>query len=133
VRASASFLIQSGTLVALTRLHRGLVMDATPEFTTRVNGAPGTPAYVYKGEPALGGTLRWGITENLSLNATANPDFSQVEADVGQVTAYQRFRLFFPAKRPFYHEGLELYDSPNRLISTRRVAQLVAGGTREGQ
>src|SRR5437867_9946152 len=56
VRASASFLIQSGTLVALTRLHRGLVMDATPEFTTKVNGAPGTLAYVYKGEPDLGGT-----------------------------------------------------------------------------
>src|SRR5213596_1754055 len=35
VRASASFLIQSGTLVGLTRLHRGLVMDATPEFTTK--------------------------------------------------------------------------------------------------
>jgi len=133
VRASASFLIQSGTLVGLTRLHRGLVMDATPEFTTKVNGAPGTPGYVYKGEPDLGGTLRWGITQNLSLNATANPDFSQVEADVGQVTANQRFPLFFPEKRPFFLEGLEQYDTPNRLIYTRRVGQPVAGGKLTGK
>src|SRR3989454_1339139 len=133
VRASASFLIQSGTLVGLTRLHRGLVMDATPEFTTKVNGAPGTLAYVYKGEPDLGGTLRWGITQNLSLNATANPDFSQVEADVGQVTANQRFPLFFPEKRPFFLEGLEQYDTPNRLIYTRRVGQPVAGGKLTGK
>ncbi len=133
VRASASFLIQSGTLVGLTQLHRGLVMDATPEFTTKVNGAPGTLAYVYKGEPDLGGTLRWGITQNLSLNATANPDFSQVEADVGQVTANQRFPLFFPEKRPFFLEGLEQYDTPNRLIYTRRVGQPVAGGKLTGK
>jgi hypothetical protein len=133
VRASASFLIQSGTLVGLTRLHRGLVMDATPEFTTKVNGAPGTPGYVYKGEPDLGGTLRWGITQNLSLNATANPDFSQVEADVGQVTANQRFPLFFPEKRPFFLEALEQYDTPNRLIYTRRVGQPVAGGKLTGK
>src|SRR6266704_3588930 len=133
VRASASFLIQSGTLVGLTRLHRGLVMDATPEFTTKVNGAPGTLAYVYKGEPDLGGTLRWGITQNLSLNTTANPDFSQVEADVGQVTANQRFPLFFPEKRPFFLEGLEQYDTPNRLIYTRRMTQPLVGAKLTGK
>jgi uncharacterized protein DUF5916 len=133
VRASASFLIQSGKLVGLTQLHRGLVMDATPEFTTKVNGAPGTPDYVYKGQPDLGGTLRWGVTENLSLNATANPDFSQVEADVGQVTTNVRFPLFFPEKRPFFLEGLEQYDTPNRLIYTRRVVQPVAGAKLEGK
>src|SRR5229473_7975023 len=105
VRASASFLIQSGRLVGLTGLRRGLVMDATPEFTTKVSGTPRVPpapaGYLYTGTPDLGGTLRWGVTQNLSLNATANPDFSQVEADVGQVTANARFPLFFPEKRPF--------------------------------
>src|SRR6266576_3404447 len=75
LRANASFLIQSGRLVGLTQLHRGLVMDATPEFTTKVNGAPETLNYTYKGEPDLGGTLRWGITENLGLSGTVNPDF----------------------------------------------------------
>jgi hypothetical protein len=133
VRANASFLIQSGRLSGLTGLHRGLVMDLTPEFTTKVNGAPGAAAYGYTTEPDVGGTLRWGVTENLSLTAAANPDFSQVEADVGQVTANARFPLFFPEKRPFFLEGLEQYDSPNRLIYTRRVAQPLGGAKLAGK
>jgi uncharacterized protein DUF5916 len=133
VRANASFLIQSGRLTGLTQLHRGLVMDLTPEFTTKVNGAPGATSYGYTTEPDVGGTLRWGVTENLSLTAAANPDFSQVEADVGQVTANARFPLFFPEKRPFFLEGLEQYDSPNRLIYTRRIAQPVGGAKLTGK
>jgi hypothetical protein len=132
VRANASFLIQAGRIVGLTGLKRGLVMDMTPEYTTRVDGAPGGGAgassWRYgKAEPGVGGTLRWGMTQNLSLNATANPDFSQVEADVGQVTVNERFALFFPEKRPFFLEGLEQFDSPNTLIYMRRVQDPVAG------
>jgi hypothetical protein len=133
MRANASFLIQSGRLVGLTGLHRGLVMDATPEFTTKVDGAPATPGYTYKAEPDLGGTLRWGVTENLSLNATVKPDFSQVETDVGQVTTNVRFPLFFPEKRPFFLEGLEQYATPNRLIYTRDVVAPVAGAKLVGK
>jgi hypothetical protein len=128
VRASASFLVQSGRLRGLTGLRRGLVMDVTPEFTTRVDGAPraGQP-YLYTGDPQLGGTVRWGVTTNLSLSAAANPDFSQVEADVGQVTVNERFALFFPEKRPFFLDGLEQYDTPNRLIYTRRITAPLVG------
>jgi Domain of unknown function (DUF5916) len=127
VRANASFLIQSGELDGLTDLHRGLVMDATPEFTTRVEGRPTAGPYLYTGKPELGGNLRWGLTQNLNLAGTANPDFSQVEADVGQVTVNQRFALFYPEKRPFFLEGLEQFDTPNRLIYTRRIQQPSAG------
>ncbi len=134
VRANASFLIQSGTLKGLTGLRRGLVMEASPEFTSRVDGAPGTPDYGYdKVDPELGVNLRWGITQNLSLTATANPDFSQVEADVGQVTVNQRFALFFPEKRPFFLEGLEQFDTPNALIYTRRISSPVAGAKLTGK
>lgn len=128
VRASASFLVQAGSLVGLTGLRRGLVMEVTPEATTRIDGAPGASGeYRYAADPAAGGTLRWGITENLTLNATVNPDFSQVEADVGQVTVNERFALFFPEKRPFFLDGLEQYDTPNRLIYTRRITAPLAG------
>src|SRR6059036_4254155 len=106
-RASASFLIQSGRLTGLTALKRGLVVDLTPEFTSKVNGTPAAAGYDYRGTPELGGNLRWGITQNLGLAATAHPDFSQVEADVGQVTVNERFALFYPEKRPFFLEGLE--------------------------
>ncbi|OLC07163.1 MAG: hypothetical protein AUH42_04120, partial [Gemmatimonadetes bacterium 13_1_40CM_70_11] len=137
VRASASFLIQSGRLQGLTGLHRGLVMDLNPEFTTHVDGAPRAggagPGYVYKGDPQPGGNLRWGISQNLNATGTVNPDFSQVEADIAQVTVNQRFALFFPEKRPFFLEGLEQFDTPNRLIYTRRIVSPVAGAKLTGK
>ena len=133
VRANASFLIQSGRLVGLTALKRGVVLDLTPEFTTKVDGAPGASGYDYTGTPELGGNLRWGVTQNLGVTATANPDFSQVEADVGQVTVNERFALFYPEKRPFFLEGLEQFDTPNRLIYTRRIVQPVFGAKLAGK
>ena len=133
VRANASFLIQSGRLVGLTALQRGVVLDLTPEFTTKVDGAPGASGYDYTGTPELGGNLRWGVTQNLGVTATANPDFSQVEADVGQVTVNERFALFYPEKRPFFLEGLEQFDTPNRLIYTRRIVQPVFGAKLAGK
>src|SRR2546428_648192 len=135
VRANASFLIQSGTLKALTGLRRGLVMDVSPEFTSRLDGAPASPSsYQFKSiDPELGVNLRWGITQNLSAAGTVNPDFSQVEADVGQVTVNQRFALFFPEKRPFFLEGLEQFDTPNALIYTRRITSPIVGAKLTGK
>jgi hypothetical protein len=134
VRASASFLIQAGTIAGLHDLHRGLVMDVTPEFTTKVEGdSAGAGRYLYHGTPEIGGTLHWGLTSNLSLAATAHPDFSQVEADAAQVTVNQRFALFYPEKRPFFLDGLEQYDTPNQLIYTRQIIQPVAGAKLTGK
>ena len=139
VRASASFLIQSGTLKNLSGMRRGLVMDVNPEFTSHVDGAPaagggGGPAYRYgQVDPQLGVNLRWGITQNLSMTGTVNPDFSQVEADVGQVTVNERFALFFPEKRPFFLEGLEQFDTPNALIYTRQIHAPVGGAKLTGK
>ncbi|MGH9259643.1 MAG: DUF5916 domain-containing protein, partial [Acidimicrobiales bacterium] len=134
VRANASFLIQAGRLVGLTDLRRGLVMDVTPELTARMGGARTSQGYDYgSADPELGGTLRWGITQNLSLGATANPDFSQVEADVGQVTLNERFAVFYPEKRPFFLEGLEQFDTPNSLIYMRRIEDPVAGAKLTGK
>src|SRR5881397_997506 len=135
VRASASFLIQSGTLKALTGLRRGLVMDVAPEFTSRLDGAPVSPtSYRYHNiDPELGVNVRWGVTQNLSAAGTVNPDFSQVEADVGQVTVNQRFALFFPEKRPFFLEGLEQFDTPNALIYTRRINAPIGGAKLTGK
>src|SRR3989475_6883509 len=72
VRASASFLIQSGTLKSLTGLRRGLVMDVAPEFTSRLDGAPESPtSYRYHNiDPELGDNGRWGVAEHLSAGGT---------------------------------------------------------------
>jgi len=120
-RASASFLSQAGSLEDLHDLKRGLVLEATPTVTARLDGAYDADRWRRNGAQDVSADVRWGIRQNLSLNATINPDFSQVEADVGQVTVNERFALFFPEKRPFFLDGLELFDTPNQLIYTRRI------------
>ena len=130
LRGSASFLGQSGTLEGLRELKRGLVLELTPTATGRLDGsrspAPAT-GWDYEHAGELGGDVRWGIRQNLTLNGTWNPDFSQVEADVGQVLLNERFALFYPEKRPFFLEGLELFDTPNQLIYTRTIVAPRAG------
>lgn len=105
--------------------------------------------YSYKGEqeegrlvnreskPDAGLTVKYGITSQLILDATINPDFSQVEADAGQVDANLRYQLFFPEKRPFFQEGNENFkigstgsspiDPIGSLVNTRNIINPIAG------
>ena len=75
---------------------------------------------------AAGLDLKYGVTSNLTLDLTLNPDFAQVEADDRQVNL-TRFSLFFPEKRPFFQERASIFDfgfessEPNRLFYSRRV------------
>jgi len=66
-------------------------------------------------------TARWGITPNLVLSSTVNPDFSQVEADAAQLDINQPFALFYPERRPFFTEGLDFFRSPLSVIYTRTM------------
>lgn len=126
-RAKASFLAQSGRLEGLNQLQRGLTLDFTPEVTGRLDGGrQGNGNWDYRrAGPDIGGTIRWGITNNLSLNATANPDYSQVESDVNTTNFDPRDAIFFPEKRPFFLDGLEQFQTPFNLAYTRRVVQPV--------
>ena len=126
-RSRASFLQQAGRLTGLTELRRGLVVDINPEMTAAYNGARTGDAYGYGDvEPDVGGSLRWGVTNNLTLNAAVNPDFSQVESDAGQLSFDPRQSLFFSEKRPFFLDGIEQFNTPSNLIYTRRIVQPVA-------
>ena len=127
VRANANFLAQSGSLNGLHDLKRGLVLEATPTVTAHADRSPTINNGNYQRKADLGGDARWGIRQNLTLNGTINPDFSQVEADVGQVLLNERFALFYPEKRPFFLDGLELFDSPNQLIYTRQIVAPLGG------
>lgn len=137
-RASLSFLGQSGTLDGMTDLRRGLVVDVTPEVTQRTSGSPqtvpGAAGWDYSaGRPQVGGTVRWGVTNNMTLNATANPDFSQIESDAGQVQFDPRQSLYFTEKRPFFLEGSEQFATPHNLVYTRRIVQPVAAAKLTGK
>ena len=125
--AATSFLAQSGSLTELSDLRRGVVLDVNPELTATMDGTPGPAGWSYGSvQPEVGGNLRWGVTNNLTLTGTARPDFSQVEADAGQLVSDPRDALYFPEKRPFFLEGLEQFNTPNNLIYTRRLVQPVA-------
>ncbi|MEP6491187.1 MAG: DUF5916 domain-containing protein [bacterium] len=123
-RANASFLGQGGTLEGIAGVDRGLVLDLNPVITQKTSGAPGPSGWNYtRPRPQLGGTVRWGVTNNLTLNGTARPDFAEVESDAGQFVIDPRQALFFAEKRPFFLEGLDQFNVPHNLIYTRRIAK----------
>ena len=113
--------------MGLTQLKRGLVLDLNPFTTTKATGQEASDGWQYETTPEVGMNARWGVTTNLTLDATVNPDFSQVEADVGQVTVNERFAVFFPEKRPFFLEGIENFDTPNQLIYMRQIVSPAGG------
>ncbi len=72
-------------------------------------------------EPGI--DVRWGITQDMVLNATLNPDFSQVEADSGQLDINTTNALFYREKRPFFLDGSSYFDTSRlNLVHTRNIA-----------
>lgn len=69
-----------------------------------------------------GVTARWGLTPNLVLSGTANPDFSQVESDAFQLSVNELFALYYDEKRPFFQEGSEYFDTNLSIVYTRAIA-----------
>ncbi len=80
-------------------------------------------------------TAKVGLTSNLTMDATYNPDFSQVEADAGQVDFNIRYALYYAEKRPFFLEGLEYFqfagnteDAPlYAIVYTRNIVDPILG------
>jgi len=62
------------------------------------------------------------LKDKFVIDATANPDFSQIESDQPQVTVNQRFEVFFPETRPFFQENSNYFQTPINLVFTRRIA-----------
>ncbi|MEX1128960.1 MAG: DUF5916 domain-containing protein [Vicinamibacterales bacterium] len=89
----------------------GEARDESPRSRTRLHGEPGVD-------------LKYSVTPSLTLDATYNTDFAQVEVDEQQVNL-DRFNLFFPEKRPFFLEnaGLFAVGSPGEaeVFFTRRI------------
>jgi hypothetical protein len=94
---------------------------------------PANPIYdskTFQGKAGL--DAKYVFHNNLVLDATINPDFSQVESDDPQNTVNQRFEVFFQEKRPFFLENSNFFETLNffqsdLLLFTRRVADPDAG------
>ncbi|HEY6230823.1 MAG TPA: DUF5916 domain-containing protein [Pyrinomonadaceae bacterium] len=72
-----------------------------------------------KFDPGL--TLKYGLTPTVTLDMAINPDFAQVEADQTVVTANQRFPIFFEEKRPFFLEGVDIFQTSLQPVHTRAI------------
>src|SRR5207253_6581905 len=70
-------------------------------------------------DPGLTG--KYTITPNVTLDFALNPDFAQIESDQLVVTANQRFPIFFPEKRPFFLEGIDIFNTQIAAVHTRTI------------
>ncbi len=125
-RNVSCYLCQIDKVVGFEGAEPGKNLEITPTLTA---GRTDTnPAFPDSGldtgdvESELGLTARWGVTPNLTLSGTANPDFSQVEADVARLDVNEQFALFFPEKRPFFLEGGDFFETLMNAFYTRTVA-----------
>jgi hypothetical protein len=80
----------------------------------------------------VGGDLRYRVTGTLGIDLTVNPDFAIIEADVEEINL-TRFELFIPEKRPFFLEGLEMFDQRIRQFYSRRIGDISWGTKLSGK
>jgi hypothetical protein len=131
----ASTLAQGGRLVGLTGLEPRRLVELNPVATgRRTGGLTEDEVFQRNGfETDYGLNARYGVTRNLTLDATVNPDFSQVEADANRLTVNERFDIFYPEKRPFFLEGSEIWQMPRNLVHTRQIVDPLAGAKLTGK
>ena len=112
-------------------LQSRLPREVIPSTTYARNQARDEPSRWGSAEDKadIGLSAKYGLTSTITLDATVNPDFSQVESDAFQVEVNQRFPTFFSEKRPFFMEGSGIFtlagqgndNSLQRAVHTRRI------------
>jgi hypothetical protein len=124
-RSRACYLCQVSELEGLEGITPGRDLELVPTLTglrSREREELTDPTLTtVSNDLDAGLNARWGMTDNFTVNAALNPDFSQVEADVAQLDVNTQFALFYPEKRPFFLEGAETYNSPIDAVYTRTV------------
>ena len=114
-RNTQGYVSQSGTLDGIGRLPSPRRLELMPytvvKSDTRDFGpgrSGGLARYDHPNKMTAGVDLKYGITSNLTLDATVNPDFGQVEADPAQLNL-TAFETFFEERRPFFLEGAGIF------------------------
>ncbi len=141
-RGSSCFLCWSATLQGIGGLPQGAHYVLAPYaagFSDTLYPPPDpggeTAPGVTTTRGELGLDLKWLPDAGTIVDATINPDFSQVESDVVQIGVNERFALFYPEKRPFFLEQVDLLQTPIQAIYTRTITDPLWGGrltSREG-
>jgi hypothetical protein len=123
---------QWGTVTGITGIKPSKGLEFLPAVVAHESGSLGDGGGLengdVKGAVALG--VAYDVSSELRAEATVNPDFSQVEADVAQIDVNSTFALFYPEKRPFFQEGSDLFNTYFTAVYTRSINDpLVAGKT----
>ena len=118
------------------------LFELLPSATLPLSQTRATPDrwHDIEGKPDLGLSVKYGVTSEVTLDATVNPDFSQVESDAFQVQVNQRFPIFLSEKRPFFMEGLGLFGvagtngdyNMRSAVHTRRIVNPAWGAKLTG-
>jgi hypothetical protein len=106
-----TFMSQMGRLEGIAGIGAFHRLEITPYVVAKdITAGAGVPVEPWRRSQkgSVGADLKYGITPNLTLDATVNPDFGQVEADPA-VLNLSAFETFFSEKRPFFLEGTGLY------------------------
>ncbi len=107
-QSKAGFVSQFGDVDGFDDLEAPRRLEAAPYVVTK-NVSQFTPTGIGRTQDvALGGDLKYRVASNLTLDATVNPDFGQVEADPG-VLNLTAFETFFKEQRPFFVQGAGIF------------------------
>lgn len=124
-RGISCYLCQIGKANGFADLEPSRNLEIIPTITSAAveNRDPAVGNWDGDGiDPEGGLDVRWGITQDMYLNATLNPDFSQVEADSAQLNINNTFSLFFPERRTFFLDGADYFDTFENLVHTRNIS-----------
>lgn len=112
-RGDGALVSRFGDLEGLQDLSPPARVEALPYSLVRLQASPGTAADPFYDardfSSTVGADVKYGITTDLTLDITINPDFGQVEADPAQVNL-TAFETFFPERRPFFVEGANIFS-----------------------
>jgi hypothetical protein len=123
-RGSNCFVCNYNKVGGFEGLPTGGHIVAAPYISASENGSLRTGSNKLLNRPATGDggiDVKYTPNEHTALDATLNPDFSQIESDVAQISTNQRFAIFFPEKRPFFLERVELFSTPIQAVYTRTI------------
>ena len=105
-RGNTCWLCQSAEIKGFAGISPGRNIELTPTITAvrsdERSDFPDGPMARRDSNAEAGITARWGLTPNITLGGTFNPDFSQVEADIYKLDINERFALYYREKRPFF-------------------------------
>jgi Domain of unknown function (DUF5916)/Carbohydrate family 9 binding domain-like len=125
-RGSNCFICHVSDLGGLERLPAGGHLVVAPYASVSDTAHPrdgiaGAPLRNDPGEARAGVDVKFSPDADHALDLTVKPDFSQIESDTAQISANERFALFFPEKRPFFLEGVDLFQTPIQAVYTRTI------------